>query len=67
MHHSCLFFFDYTLPERLIASSTPPPAAMSLDYLSYDGRRVNSKHRIFRDLPELLAPTSICSFSMTRK
>jgi S-adenosylmethionine:tRNA ribosyltransferase-isomerase len=55
--------FDYTLPSELIAQQ--PAAERSASRL-LDGRGTWPADRVFRDLPELLAPGDLIVFNDTR-
>ena len=58
-------FFDYTLPEHLIAQE---PAARRDESRLLVVRRGTSglEHRVFRDLPELLAPGDLVVLNDTK-
>src|SRR5947208_15246611 len=58
-------FFDYTLPEHLIAQQ---PAARRDESRLLVVRRATGdlEHRVFRDLPELLAPGDLLVLNDTR-
>ncbi|QVL31764.1 tRNA preQ1(34) S-adenosylmethionine ribosyltransferase-isomerase QueA [Telmatocola sphagniphila] len=51
-------FWDYELPEELIAQQPAEPRDSSR-LLRLDVRRGNISHHLFRDLPELLAPNDL--------
>jgi S-adenosylmethionine:tRNA ribosyltransferase-isomerase len=55
--------FDYTLPDDLIAQQ---PAAVRSASRLLDGRGNWPADRVFRDLPELLAPGDLIVFNDTR-
>src|SRR5437764_7357970 len=58
-------FFDYTLPEHLIAQE---PAARRDESRLLVVRRSTGEleHRVFRDLPELLAPGDLLVLNDTK-
>src|SRR5438067_7168933 len=58
-------FFDYTLPEHLIAQE--PAARRDESRLLVVNRRTGGlEHRVFRDLPELLAPGDLLVLNDTK-
>src|SRR5688572_6790483 len=60
-----MHFFDYHLPEHLIAQHPAPERdAARLLVVRRDARAI--EHRVFRDLPELLAPGDLVVLNDTR-